>query len=123
MLKESATKFLYKCLKSVVAGEYWVGHNCVNDILQTLSSRQRETPTPASQLTPRELQIIAAIVGGASNKEISQDLSLSEQTVKNHLSHIFDKVGVSSRLELALYATHHHLLARVPPQPDRLPRP
>ena len=58
----------------------------------------------------RERQIIGAIVEGATNKDIGKHFGVSEQTVKNHLSHIFDKLGVSSRLELALYAVHHRLL-------------
>jgi two-component system, NarL family, nitrate/nitrite response regulator NarL len=114
ILKESATQLLYKCLLSVMSGEYWVGHERVHDIVQHLRSAEREAdaaaPTPAMMLTRRELQIVAAIVEGASNKDIGQQFNLSEQTVKNHLSHIFDKVGVSNRLELALYAVHHKLL-------------
>ncbi|MEZ5294439.1 MAG: response regulator transcription factor [Vicinamibacterales bacterium] len=60
-------------------------------------------------LTPRELQVVAALVGGASNAAIAGNLGLRPQTIKNRLSTIFDKVGVSSRLELALYAVHHRL--------------
>ena len=97
-----------------MSGEFWVGHERVQDIVQHLRAAGREAEakavTPAMMLTRRELQIVAAIVEGASNKDIGQQFSLSEQTVKNHLSHIFDKVGVSNRLELALYAVHHKLL-------------
>ncbi len=74
--------------------------------------------TPAGRLTPRELQIVAAIVEGASNKDVGQQFGLSQQTVKNHLSHIFDKLGVSNRLELALYAVHHKLLDRLIEDPQ-----
>jgi DNA-binding NarL/FixJ family response regulator len=112
VLKESATQLIYKCVQTVVGGGYWVGHDRVQDIVQHLRAADRgvrERP-PALQLTPREKQIVAAIVQGASNKDIGQQFGLSEQTVKNHLSHIFDKVGVSNRLELALFAVHHHLL-------------
>jgi DNA-binding NarL/FixJ family response regulator len=113
ILKESATQLLYKCLHTVMAGGYWVGHERVQDIVQHLRGASRQPPpitTPVMLLTRRELQIIAAIVEGASNKDIGQQFGLSEQTVKNHLSHIFDKIGVSNRLELALYAVHHKLL-------------
>ena len=113
ILKESATQLLYKCLRAVVKGEYWVGHERVQDIVEHLRTAGREPSGPQSplmMLTRRELQIVAAIVEGASNKDIGQQFGLSEQTVKNHLSHIFDKVGVSNRLELALYAVHHRLL-------------
>jgi two-component system nitrate/nitrite response regulator NarL len=119
ILKESATQLLYKCLHAVVKGEFWVGHERVQDIVQHLRSAGREATgrtTPVMMLTRRELQIVAAIVEGASNKDIGQQFGLSEQTVKNHLSHIFDKVGVSNRLELALFAVHHHLLNGTPKQ-------
>jgi DNA-binding NarL/FixJ family response regulator len=62
-------------------------------------------------LTPRQLVIVANIVAGLSNKEIARKLSISEDTVKHHLTNIFDKVGVSTRLELALFATHYGLIA------------
>ena len=117
ILKESATKLLYRCLQAVMANEYWVGHERVHDIVQHLrvaTRRAGEPATPAQMLTRRELQIVSAVVEGASNKEIGQQFDLSEQTVKNHLSHIFDKVGVSNRLELALYAIHHKLLRQKP---------
>src|SRR5665647_2859144 len=113
ILKESATQLLYTCLQAVMSGEYWVGNERLHDIVQhlRLSGREAESAaTPAMMLTRREMQIVAALVEGASNKGIGQQFGLSEQTVKNHISHIFDKVGVSTRLELALYAVHHKLL-------------
>jgi two-component system nitrate/nitrite response regulator NarL len=111
MLKESATQTLCKCVRSVVSGEYWIGHDRVADIIHTLrDSGDAEKRKPAVTLTRREMQIVAAIVEGAANKDIGQQFGLSEQTVKNHLSHIFDKIGVSNRLELALYAVHHGLM-------------
>jgi DNA-binding NarL/FixJ family response regulator len=61
-------------------------------------------------LTARELQIVAAILSGCTNKDIADRLALSPQTVKHHLANIFDKLGVSSRLELALHAVHHRLI-------------
>jgi len=113
VLKESATQMLYKCIRAVMAGEFWVGHERIADLMQTLRLIEREPAreaSPASLLTRRERQVIAAIVEGASNRNIATELRLSEQTVKNHLSHVFDKLGVSNRLELALYAVHHRLL-------------
>ena len=61
-------------------------------------------------LTPRELEVVGAIVEGCSNRDIAKQFGLSEETVKRHLSNIFDKTGVSTRLELALFAIAHHLV-------------
>jgi len=60
-------------------------------------------------LTPRELEIVSAVVAGYSNKEIAEYFKISEDTVKHHLSNIFDKLGVSTRLELALFAVNQGL--------------
>jgi two-component system, NarL family, nitrate/nitrite response regulator NarL len=116
ILKEAATQLLFKCLHSVMNGEYWVGHERVQDIVEQLRRAEDDANrelTPAGRLTRRELQIVAAIVEGSGNKDIGQQFGLSQQTVKNHLSHIFDKLGVSNRLELALYAVHHKLMDRL----------
>ena len=117
VLKESATDLLLKCIRSVAAGQYWVGHERVSDLVDSLRRAGQDDgqAAPASRLTRRELDIVAAIVEGAPNRDIAAQLGMSEQTVKNHLSHVFDKLGVSSRLELALYAMHHRLLANGQP--------
>src|ERR1051325_4567386 len=60
-------------------------------------------------LTPREIEIVGAVVGGASNGNIANSFAISEKTVKHHLTNIFDKLGVSNRLELALFAVHHKI--------------
>jgi two-component system, NarL family, nitrate/nitrite response regulator NarL len=119
VVKESATELLNASIRAVVAGKYWLGHEGIGDLVQALrrlSGSVDTSPPPMTRLTPRELEIISGVVEGASNREIGDQLGLSTQTVKNHLSSIFDKLGVSSRLELALFAVHHHLL-------DRAPRP
>jgi DNA-binding NarL/FixJ family response regulator len=111
LLKDTAPQFLFKCVRAVMHDDYWVGREHFAGIARRLQDRaQRESPPPASTLSERELHIVGAVVGGAGNREIAKQLDISVQTVKNHLSHIFDKLGVSSRLELALYAKHHHLL-------------
>ncbi|MFB3855204.1 MAG: response regulator [Vicinamibacterales bacterium] len=112
VLKESATDVLYRCLRAVVEGEFWVGHERLGDVVRALRAPS-SSARPAEQLTQRELQIIAAIADGGTNKDIGRQFGLTEQTVKNHLSHIYDKTGVSNRLELALYALHHGLLSRL----------
>ena len=63
-----------------------------------------------SPLSTREREIVALVAQGYKNKEMAEKMFISEQTVKNHLHNIFDKLGVSDRLELALYAIHHRLI-------------
>ena len=109
ILKDSATQMLFKCVQAVMNGEFWLGQDRMGDVLQLLRAPEAST-TPAMTLTRRELQIVAAVVEGSSNKEIAAQFNVSEQTVKNHLSNIFDKVGVFNRLELALYAVYHGLV-------------
>ena len=73
-------------------------------------SSKSEAVAPRDTLTPREFDVLACIVRGWPNRDIARHLSMREQTVKNYLHAIFDKLGVSDRLELALYAIHHHLV-------------
>ena len=111
--KESATELLFKSIRTVVAGQYWVGREEVSDLVAALRGL---LPTGADErqrsfgLTRRELEIVAAIVEGCTNRDIAQKFSLSEDTVKHHLTHVFDKLGVSNRLELAMFAVNHRLL-------------
>jgi DNA-binding NarL/FixJ family response regulator len=113
VMKESTHDLLFKAIRSVMAGEYWVDRGRVSDLAQALYDLMREpVATPEKRafgMTPRERQIVAAVLSGYSNRDIAQKLSISDQTVKNHLTSIYDKVGVSSRLELALCATKYHL--------------
>jgi DNA-binding NarL/FixJ family response regulator len=113
VMKESTHDLLFKAIRSVMAGEYWVDRGRVSDLAQALYDLMREpVATPEKKafgMTPRERQIVAAVLSGYSNRDIAQKLSISDQTVKNHLTSIYDKVGVSSRLELALCATKYHL--------------
>jgi DNA-binding NarL/FixJ family response regulator len=114
VLKESATQLLFKAIRAVVGDQYWVGRECVSDLVRYLRD---QTPARSPErnrfgLTPRELQVVGAVVAGYANKDIAKRFSVSEDTVKHHLSHIFDKVGVSNRLELALFAINHELVDR-----------
>ena len=104
VLKASPPEVLLKCIRSVSRGEHWVS----SEILAA-SARFGQRPDGSSGLTTREVEIISAIRVGNSNKEIAQKLSISEETVKRHLSNIFAKLGVSSRLELAVLAGGHNL--------------
>lgn len=112
VLKDAATQILMKAIRTVMNGQFWVDREPVSDLVQYL--RRESATQPASRakaygLTRRETEILGAIVAGLSNKEIANKFSLSEDTVKHHLTNIFDKVGVSSRLELALFAINNRL--------------
>lgn len=113
VLKDSATQVLLKAIQTVMAGEYWVHRESVSNLVQYLRTLMQSTHDEAKQkkfgLTPRELEIVSAVVAGYSNKEIAEYFKISEDTVKHHLSNIFDKLGVSTRLELALFAVNQAL--------------
>ncbi len=115
VLKESASELLLKCIRTIMAGQYWVGREGVSDLVDYV--RELAMPTPQEKaygLTARELEVVAAIVAGSSNKDIADKFSIREDTVKHHLTSIFDKLGVSNRLELALFAVHKRLLDERP---------
>jgi two-component system, NarL family, nitrate/nitrite response regulator NarL len=113
VLKDSATQILLKSIRAVMNGEYWVGRESVSNLVQYLRGLVDSSSYDARKkkygLTPRELEVISAVVAGYANKEIAQHFKISEDTVKHHLSNIFDKVGVSTRLELALFAVNQSL--------------
>jgi DNA-binding NarL/FixJ family response regulator len=110
--KESATELLLKCIRTVMAGEYWVGRESVADLVRFLRAPEagRSDDPARFRLTPREIEVVGAIVAGDTNRDIARRLSISEDTVKHHLTNIFDKLGVSNRLELALFAVSHRLV-------------
>jgi two-component system, NarL family, nitrate/nitrite response regulator NarL len=104
VLKSSPPELLVKGIHAVALGKHWVEGEALTDWTRILRK-----PTAVGGLTSRELEIISAIRSGNSNREIASKLVISEETVKRHLSHIFGKLAVSSRLELALLATKHNL--------------
>jgi two-component system nitrate/nitrite response regulator NarL len=111
VLKESATAMLIDGIRRVMEGKYLLAGGTADDLAHAI----REVRAPAATrfgLTPRELEIVAAIVAGETNKTMSDRLRISPQTVKHHLTSIFDKTGVSNRLELALFALRHELVDR-----------
>lgn len=117
VLKDSATQLLLKSIHTVMTGEYWVGRESVSNLVQYLRTLVQSSGEEARQkkfgLTPRELEVVSAVVAGYSNKEIAEHFKISEDTVKHHLSNIFDKLGVSTRLELALFAVNQALPLKV----------
>jgi two-component system nitrate/nitrite response regulator NarL len=113
VLKDCGTEILMRSIRSVLAGEYWVGREPVSNLMQYLRGLMDSSTKISRQrrfgLTPRELDIVSAVVAGYANKEIAEHFKISEDTVKHHLSNIFDKTGVSTRLELALFAVNQAL--------------
>lgn len=115
VLKETPTDLLLKSIRTVMTGGYWVGRETVSDLVQALARVQtgeRDLGPGNWRLTRREQEMLALVVSGYTNKDIAQKCSLSEDTVKHHLTSIFDKTGVSNRLELALFAIHHRLVGK-----------
>jgi len=113
VMKDAPSDLLFKSIHAVMNGQYWIQREALTDLVAAV----RESGTGALQssarsfkLTPRELEIIRVIVDGHPNKAIASRLGVTEPTVKHHLTSIFDKVGVSNRLELALFAIHHNLV-------------
>ena len=99
---------LLECVHKVAKGETWVQP-------QTLAPEEVENDMVGARvrdrLTPKELRIVALIVQGYKNKDIATELGTTEQVIKNYLRNIYDKIGVSDRLELALFTIHHRILA------------
>jgi len=114
VLKNSASELLMKAIRTVTAGGYWVARESVGNLVGTFRSR---AAVPARQfgLTPRELEVVLAVAIGLTNKDIAERFSLSEETVKHHLTKIFSKLKVANRVELALFAVHEQLVPSTTP--------
>ena len=97
---------LVDCVRKVAKGETWVqnAQTTSEDEIDAVGARVRD------RLTPKELKIVALIVQGYKNKEIATRLGTTEQVIKNYLRNVYDKIGVSDRLELALFTIHHRIL-------------
>jgi two-component system, NarL family, nitrate/nitrite response regulator NarL len=109
ILKTVDPLLFIKCARRVSLGETWVPVRQVTNMAKLLEAGPVSPPRPVDTLTHREKTIISYLMQGWRNREISTHLSISEQTVKNHLRTIYDKVGVSDRLELVLYAIHQKM--------------
>jgi len=124
VLKQTATELLIKSIRKVHAGEIWLDSLTTQAVIRQLASSDEPAPAAPSvgppltaplrdrersPLSQREREIVSLVAQGFKNKEMAEKMFISEQTVKNHLHNIFDKLGVSDRLELALYAIHNNL--------------
>ena len=114
VLKDSVAGDLSQALRAVLGGDYWIGGERVANLVKALQQLMAQAAAAPDRktygLTPRELEVVACIVEGCSNRDISKQFSISEETVKRHLSNVFDKTGVSTRLELALFTIAHKLV-------------
>ena len=114
VLHERLIEDLQPAIRCISDGGNWLGHEKVDSLVGALHKLMHEQASPEQKnygLTRRELEVIRCIVDGLANRDIAAKFDLSEETVKRHLSNIFDKVGVSTRLELALFAISHNLVA------------
>jgi two-component system nitrate/nitrite response regulator NarL len=102
---------LIKCVRKVAEGETWIDNKAVTWVIEAYRSQAANSTGAKNQhrLSPKELTIIHYITQGKRNKEIAHELGTSEQVIKNYLRKIYDKLGVSDRLELALYSLNHKL--------------
>ena len=101
-------------MRKIAAGETWIDNKSISLVIDAYRSQAQTLTNPRTQpkLSLKELSIIACITRGMRNKEIAYQIGTTEQVIKNYLRKIYDKLGVSDRLELALYCMHHELLKK-----------
>ena len=113
VLKDAVVEHLSACIRAVMQGQYWLEGRPVQNLVQVLHDLTAQTAPPSRKtfgLTGRELEVVTLITEGSTNKHIAVTFGISEETVKRHLTNIFNKLGVGNRLELALFALNHNLL-------------
>jgi DNA-binding NarL/FixJ family response regulator len=111
VLKQTATQLLVKSIRKVYEGEIWLDAKTTSAVMRQFAN-PADQPLPTNEhppLSKREQEVVALVAQGLRNKEIAEKLFISAQTVKNHLHNIFEKLGVSDRLELALYVTQNSM--------------
>jgi DNA-binding NarL/FixJ family response regulator len=103
---------LIKCVRKIAAGETWIDNQSISWVIDAYRAQATQLTNPKTQpkLSEKELAIIACITRGMRNKEIAYQIGTTEQVIKNYLRKVYDKLGVSDRLELALYCLHHQIL-------------
>jgi two-component system, NarL family, nitrate/nitrite response regulator NarL len=107
---------LVKCVRKIAAGETWIANQSINRVIEAYRSHATSPTSPHKRphLTPKEFAVITCITQGKRNKEIAYELGTTEQVIKNYLRKVYDKLGVSDRLELTLYCLHHQLQKKAP---------
>jgi DNA-binding NarL/FixJ family response regulator len=109
VLKESAPEALIECVRRVHRGEQWIDRETVTRAFKSVLDREAASKEASETLTPREIEIVRMVAQGLRNRAIADRLSISEGTVKVHLHNIYEKLGVTGRLELVLYAQQKSL--------------
>jgi len=109
-LSESSLRSLGKCIQRVARGQIWADTEQLSyllDLISEVPSLRVFNSYGDHLLTPREEQVVALVAEGLANREVAMELRLSEHTIKKYLFRIFDKLGISTRVELVLYAVNH----------------
>ena len=111
---------LIKCVRKIADGETWIDNQSISWVIDAYRSQASILTNPKTQpkLSKKELAIISCITRGMRNKEIAYQIGTTEQVIKNYLRKVYDKLGVSDRLELALYCLHHQLLKKYNEEKD-----
>jgi len=113
VMKDSASDLLMKAIRKVMDGQYWIGRDSVATLVDMVRGHATDRAERRFGLTPRELEVVATVTAGFTNKEVAYRFSISEETVKHHLTKIYSKLAVSNRLELALFAISQGLVKPV----------
>jgi DNA-binding NarL/FixJ family response regulator len=116
VLKEQAPETLIQAIESVHSGEAWLGKSLMTAVMGKLSRASAEKQDPEAEkiarLTPREVEVVGLVSEGLNGERIAKQLRISEATVRNHLTSILGKLGLSNKFELAVYAHRHRLGAK-----------
>lgn len=112
LLKDSSLTDVVAAVRCAADGQSWLAPRAASVILARLRRDHAEPPTeamPVDVLTGRELEVLSLVARGLENAEIAGELCISPSTAKNHLSHVLAKLGITSRVQAAVYAVHHGL--------------
>ena len=114
MPRSISPDLLIKCVRKIADGETWIDNQSIHWVIEAYRAQATTLTNPRTQpkLSKKELAIIGCITRGMRNKEIAYQIGTTEQVIKNYLRKVYDKLGVSDRLELALYCLHHQLLKK-----------
>ena len=111
--RDAATELFGRCARAVAAGQYWLGRQAVAGLVESLRRARAQVQQRSNNdlaLTDRQLDVLRAVASGHTNRKIASDLGISEDTVKQHMTTIFEKCNVASRVELALFAVRNRLI-------------